>query len=110
MPSDSKSPGDSAPQAPEAAPEATPKAAPKQPEGAGGREARLARALRDELESLGLQEVTLDDRAYLMATLPANTDKPVPTIGFISHFDTSPDFSADGVQPRLVENYDGKDI
>lgn len=70
----------------------------------------LARSLRDELISLGLEEVTLDDRAYLMATLPANTDKPVPTIGFISHFDTSPDFSGDGVQPRLVENYDGKDI
>ena len=70
----------------------------------------LARALRDELVSMGLQEVTLDKRAYLMATLPANTDKPVPTIGFISHFDTSPDFSGDGVQPRLVEDYDGKDI
>jgi len=74
------------------------------------RQWQLARALRDELESLGLEEVTLDDRAYLMATLPANTDQPVPTIGFISHFDTSPDFSGDGVQPRLVENYDGKDI
>jgi tripeptide aminopeptidase len=70
----------------------------------------LARALRDELESLGLQEVTLDERAYLMATLPANTDKPVPIIGFISHFDTSPDFSGKGVRPRLVEGYDGKDI
>lgn len=70
----------------------------------------LARALRDELESLGLQEVTLDEKAYLTATLPANTDRAVPTIGFISHFDTSPDFSADGVQPLLVENYDGKDI
>jgi tripeptide aminopeptidase len=70
----------------------------------------LARALRDELESLGLQEVTLDERAYLMATLPANTDKPIPTIGFISHFDTSPDFRGKGVRPRLVEAYDGKDI
>lgn len=74
------------------------------------RQWELARALRDELEALGLQEVTLDHRAYLMATLPANTDKPVPTIGFISHFDTSPDFSGKGVQPRLVKNYDGKDI
>ncbi len=70
----------------------------------------LARALRDELISLGLEDVTLDERAYLMATLPANTDKPVPTIGFISHFDTSPDFTGRGVQPRLVEHYDGKDI
>jgi len=74
------------------------------------RQWELARALRDELESLGLEEVTLDNRAYLTATLPANTDKPVPTIGFIAHFDTSPDFSAENVQPRLVENYDGKDI
>jgi tripeptide aminopeptidase len=74
------------------------------------RQWQLARALRDELESLGLEEVTLDNRAYLMATLPANTDKPVPTIGFVSHFDTSPDFSGEGVQPRLVEHYDGKDI
>lgn len=70
----------------------------------------LARALRDELESLGLQGVTLDKRAYLMATLPANTDRPLPTIGFISHFDTSPDFTGEGVRPRLVEDYDGKDI
>ena len=74
------------------------------------RQWELARTLRDELESLGLEEVTLDKRAYLTATLPANTDKPVPTIGFISHFDTSPDFSGQGVKPRLVKNYDGKDI
>ena len=70
----------------------------------------LARMLRDELEQLGLQEVHLDERAYLTATLPANVDKPVPTIGFISHFDTSPDFTAEGVKPRIVENYDGGDI
>ena len=70
----------------------------------------LARMLRDELEELGLDEVLLDEKAYLTATLPSNTDKPVPTIGFISHFDTSPDFSGEGVQPRLVENYDGNDI
>lgn len=74
------------------------------------RQWELARALRDELESLGLEAVTLDKRAYLTATLPANTDKPVPTIGFIAHFDTSPDFSGEGVQPRLVEDYDGTDI
>jgi tripeptide aminopeptidase len=74
------------------------------------RQWQLAHILRDELESLGLEDVTLDQKAYLMATLPANTDKPVPTIGFISHFDTSPDFSGEGVQPRLVADYDGKDI
>jgi tripeptide aminopeptidase len=70
----------------------------------------LARLLKEELEALGLTEVTLDERAYLMATLPANTPKPVPTIGFISHFDTSPDFSGEGVSPRVIERYDGKDI
>jgi tripeptide aminopeptidase len=74
------------------------------------RQWELARILRDELIELGLEEVSLDERAYLMATLPGNTDSSVPTIGFISHFDTSPDFSGEGVQPRLVENYDGKDI
>ena len=70
----------------------------------------LARMLRDELESLGLAEVHLDKRAYLTATLPANTDRDIPTIGFIAHFDTSPDFTAENVQPRVVENYDGEDI
>jgi len=70
----------------------------------------LARMLRDELQHLGLTEVVLDEKAYLTATLPANTDKAVPTIGFIAHFDTSPDFSGKEVHPRIVENYDGKDI
>ncbi len=70
----------------------------------------LARMLRDELKSLGLQEVHLDARAYLTATLPANTERKIPVIGFIAHFDTSPDFSGENVQPRVVEDYDGKDI
>ena len=70
----------------------------------------LARMLRDELQHLGLTEVVLDEKAYLTATLPANIDKAVPTIGFIAHFDTSPDFSGKEVRPRIVENYDGKDI
>ena len=70
----------------------------------------LARQLRDELQDLGLKEVILDERGYLTATLPANVPTPVPTIGFISHFDTSPDFSGDGVNPRLVDDYDGGDI
>ncbi len=70
----------------------------------------LARMLRDELESLGLQEVHLDERAYLTATLPANTERKIPVIGFIAHFDTSPDFSGENVQPRVVEDYDGRDI
>ena len=70
----------------------------------------FARYLKEELESLGLKEVTLDDNGYLFATLPANTDKPLPTVGFIAHMDTSPDMSGKNVSPRKVENYDGKDI
>ena len=70
----------------------------------------FARQLKDELTQLGLQDIYLDEHAYLYATLPANTDKAVPTIGFISHMDTSPDMSGEGVNPRIVQNYDGKDI
>ena len=70
----------------------------------------FARYLKDELESLGLQEVTLDDNGYLFATLPANTDEEVPVVGFIAHIDTSPDMSGKGVSPRIVRNYDGGDI
>lgn len=71
---------------------------------------RLAEYLRDELNQLGLTEVELDEHGYLYATLPANTDKAVPTIGFIAHMDTSPDASGKDVKPRIVENYDGGDI
>lgn len=70
----------------------------------------FAKYLKEELESLGLEEITLDDNGYLFATLPANTDKPLPVIGFISHLDTSPDMSGKDVSPRIVENYNGKDI
>lgn len=70
----------------------------------------FARFLKEELEKLGLQDITLDDNGYLMATLPANTDKPLPTVGFIAHLDTSPDMSGKNVKPRIVENYDGKPI
>ena len=70
----------------------------------------FARYLKNELESLGLQEVTLDDNGYLFATLPANTDEEVPVVGFIAHMDTSPDMSGKGVSPRIVRNYDGGDI
>jgi len=70
----------------------------------------LARALAKELEDIGMEEVTLDKNAYIMATLPSNVDKEVPVIGFISHFDTSPDFTGANVKPQLVENYDGGDI
>ena len=65
--------------------------------------------LKEELEALGLTEITLDDNGYLMATLPANTDEDVPTIGFIAHLDTSPDMSGRNVCPRMVD-YEGGDI
>ena len=70
----------------------------------------FARYLKEELESLGLEDITLDEHGYLFATLPANIDKPVPTIGFIAHMDTSPDMSGKDVSPRIVQNYDGSDI
>lgn len=70
----------------------------------------FAQHLKTELEGLGLTEITLDDNGYLMATLPANTDEKVPTVGFIAHLDTSPDMSGRNVKPRLVEGYQGGDI
>ncbi len=70
----------------------------------------FARYLKSELEALGLEDISLDEHAYLYATLPANTDKPVPTIGFIAHMDTSPDLTGEGVTPRIVPSYDGSDI
>jgi len=66
--------------------------------------------LKTELEELGLEEITLDDNGYLFATLPANTDKQVPTIGFIAHVDTSPDMSGKNVNPKIIHHYNGKDI
>ncbi|WP_316632944.1 peptidase T [uncultured Flavobacterium sp.] len=70
----------------------------------------LANKLVEELKAIGMDEVTIDDKAYIMATLPSNVEHEVPTIGFVSHFDTSPDFSGANVKPQIVENYDGKDI
>ncbi|MFK8267190.1 peptidase T [Capnocytophaga cynodegmi] len=70
----------------------------------------LARLLVEELKSIGLEDVTIDENSYVMATLPSNVDYEVPTIGFIAHFDTSPDFSGENVNPQFVENYDGGNI
>ncbi len=70
----------------------------------------LANALVEELKRIGMSEVTIDENAYIMATLPGNVEHKVPTIGFISHFDTSPDFTGANVKPQIVENYDGGDI
>ena len=71
---------------------------------------KLAKKLVMELQQIGLQEVSIDAHAYIMATLPSNTEKKVPTIGFIAHMDTSPDFSGKNVRPQIVEHYDGNDI
>lgn len=70
----------------------------------------FAKYLKAVLLGMGLEDVTLDDNGYLFATLPANTDKQVPVVGFIAHMDTSPDMSGRHVNPRIVSNYDGKEI
>lgn len=70
----------------------------------------FVRFLRDEVEKMGLEEISLDENGYLMASLPANTDAKVPVIGFIAHVDTAPDMSGHNVNPRIVKNYDGKPI
>ena len=71
---------------------------------------RLAEYLTEELKGLGMTEVEMDANGYVYATLPANTDRPVPTIGFIAHMDTSPDCSGCNVKPRIVRDYDGSDL
>lgn len=70
----------------------------------------LAKEIENEMREMGLVDISLDNNCYLMATLPANTTKQVPVIGFIAHLDTSPDMSGENVNPRIVKNYDGKDI
>lgn len=70
----------------------------------------LANKLVEELKAIGMQDVTIDNKAYIMATLPSNVAHEVPTIGFVSHFDTSPDFCGANVKPQIISDYDGKDI
>ncbi len=70
----------------------------------------LANYLVAELQYIGLQDISLDKNAYIMATLPSNVDKQVPTIGFIAHMDTSPDYSGENVNPQIIEDYQGQDI
>lgn len=70
----------------------------------------LANLLAKELKEMGMQDVSIDNNAYVMATLPSNVDHKTPTIGFISHFDTSPDFTGKNVNPQIIEDYDGQDI
>jgi tripeptide aminopeptidase len=70
----------------------------------------LANKLAEELKQIGLSDVSIDDKSYVMATLPSNLDYEVPTIGFVSHFDTTPDFTGKDVKPQIIKNYDGGDI
>lgn len=70
----------------------------------------LARMLVEELKAIGMQEITMDSNGYVMAALPANTDKEIPTIGFLAHMDTATDFTGAGVKPQIIEQYDGQDI
>ena len=70
----------------------------------------FAQYLQSELEDLGLEDISLDENGYLFATLPANVDREIPTIGFIAHMDTSPDMSGKDVNPRIVADYRGQDI
>ncbi|AWI05328.1 peptidase T [Clostridium drakei] len=70
----------------------------------------LGKALVKELEEMGMKEVSIDENGYVMATLPSNTTKEIPTIGFIAHMDTSPEISGKNINPKFIEDYDGKDI
>jgi tripeptide aminopeptidase len=70
----------------------------------------LANMLVEELKSIGMDEVTIDENGYVMATLPSNTEKDVPTIGFLAHVDTATDFTGKNVNPQIIDNYDGNDI
>lgn len=71
---------------------------------------KIAGYLKEELKLIGMEEVEMDELGYVYATLPANSEKKLPVVGFIAHYDTSPDCSGADVKPRIVENYDGKDI
>lgn len=70
----------------------------------------LAKVIVEDLKALGMEDITLDENCYIMATLPANCDENIPAIGFIAHMDTAPSYNGRGVKPRIVENYNGEDI
>lgn len=70
----------------------------------------LLKMLVEELKSIGIKDVELDEFGYVMATIPSNMQKKTPTIGFIAHVDTAPDLSGENIKPKIIENYDGKDI
>lgn len=70
----------------------------------------LGKLLVKQLLEMGLEDASMDENGYIIATLPSNTDKEVPTIGYVAHMDTAPDFSGTDVKARIIENYDGSDI
>ena len=70
----------------------------------------LAKVIIEDLKGIGMSDVSMDENGYIMATLPSNIDKEVPTVGFIAHMDTAPDYSGKDVKPRIVENYNGEEI
>ena len=70
----------------------------------------LANLLVNELKAIGMEDISLDENCYVMATLPSNLDYEVPTIGFVSHIDTTPDYSGANVKPQIHHHYDGNDI
>lgn len=70
----------------------------------------LAKVIVEDLKALGMEDITLDENCYIMATLPAKCDEDIPAIGFIAHMDTAPSYNGRGVKPRIVENYNGEDI
>lgn len=70
----------------------------------------LAKIIVKDLEEIGLVDISLDENGYIMGTLPSNTQKDIPTIGFIAHMDTAPSFNGNDIKPRIIDNYDGNDI
>lgn len=70
----------------------------------------IAKVIARDLEEMGLKDISVDENCYVMATLPSNSDKKVDTIGFIAHMDTAPSYNGSGVNPKIVKNYDGRDI
>ena len=70
----------------------------------------LAHLLEQELKEMGMEDVHLNEKCFLTATLPSNSSKNLPTIGFLAHIDTSTDFNGEGISPQIIKNYDGKDI
>jgi len=70
----------------------------------------LINLLKEELTEIGMEEVEVDENGYLMATLPANTEKDIPTVGFLAHVDTATDFTGKNVNPQIIEDFDGNDI